>query len=112
MTGAPLEATHLEMQDQENTPQTLQEAKIGFYLRFINYLMDQIRLHGLSFIMLTLAVLWFYKENTKLTEEVKNCNSTMIEIYRNDKIRMEALINNNTQAFEQLKQYIKIYNLQ
>lgn len=97
--------------------QTLEEAKISFYLKFIGYLMDQVKLHGLNFILLALAVMWFYNQNEKLTAEVKLCNSTMIDMHRSDKIRSETLLLNstaalqqNTQAFKEITVYLKNLN--
>lgn len=69
----------------------------------LNYLADQARQHGLSVVLLGLAVWYFQGETTKLANEIKACNQTIIDVYRTDRLRNMEVISNNTKALEEIK---------
>lgn len=74
-------------------------------LRFINYLTEQLRLHGLSFVLMAMAIWYFQNQNHEITRDLKACNETIISEYKNDRIQMLEVISNNTAALHQLRMY-------
>lgn len=71
--------------------------------RMIQFLMEQARMHGLGFILLAAAVYYFQTENAKMTDEIRACNNTIIEMYRTDRLQLQEIIANNTKALEEIK---------
>ena len=67
------------------------------------YLMDQLRVHGLSFFLLGLATWYFQSENVQMRAEIKDCNSALIEMYRSDRVQMLNVIQNNTSALRDIQ---------
>lgn len=65
--------------------------------------LEQLRTQGLSFILLGIAVWFLYGQNQKLSIQVKGCNETIIEMYRQDRKEMLTIINQNTQVLKELK---------
>lgn len=68
------------------------------------FLWDQLRTHGLSFVLLALAVGYFQQNTRELTQELKLCNQEILELYREDRVKMLEIISNNTRAVNQLTQ--------
>lgn len=64
----------------------------------INYLSDQIRLHGLSFFLLGVAVWYFHGQNEVMKAEVRACNDTIIQMYATNQAKLMEALNNNTEA--------------
>lgn len=62
------------------------------------YLLDQLRMHGLSFLLLGIAVWYFHAENLKMKGEIKQCNDALIEMYRTDRSELLEVVRNNTAA--------------
>jgi len=66
------------------------------------YLMDQLRLHGINLFLLGLAVWYFQIENTEMKSEIRACNDALIETYRVNQIQLLDVINNNTRALQDI----------
>ncbi|MEO1413426.1 MAG: hypothetical protein AAFW73_26340 [Bacteroidota bacterium] len=64
----------------------------------MSYLIDQVKRQGLSFVMLLVFSYFSY-------EKWNTCNETLIEIYREERIEMMRVIEDNTKAFEILKPF-------
>lgn len=71
--------------------------------RIFTYLADQLRMHGLSFLLLAAAVWYFQGENMKMANEIKACNQSIIDMYRTDRMHLQEIIDNNTRALEEIK---------
>jgi len=67
------------------------------------YLMEQIRVHGISFFLLGVMVWYFQSENAKIKAQILACNDSLIEMYRTDRMQLLDVINNNTKAINSLK---------
>lgn len=68
--------------------------------RIVSYISDQVRMHGLSFVLLACAVWYFHGENKQMGAEIRTCNQTIIDMYRSDRIQLQEIINNNTKVLE------------
>ena len=84
--------------DQANPPEITPIAN----LRFLDYLMEQIRIHGLTIVLLALAVWYFEAQNNILKEEIRDCNQTMISEYKVERAQTLQIISNNTAALNQI----------
>lgn len=71
--------------------------------KILAYLAEQARMHGLSFVLLGAAVWYFHGENMKMSSEIRACNQSIIDMYRNDRIQLQEIISNNTKALEEIK---------
>lgn len=65
------------------------------------YLMEQLRAHGINLLLLALAVWYFQHENMEMKAEIRDCNDALIETYRVNQIQMLDVINNNTRALQE-----------
>lgn len=65
-------------------------------------LIDQLKRHGLPFILMAMAVLFFYDQFNELRREVDECNDQIIELYSKDHNEMIKVISENTQAIRYL----------
>ena len=74
----------------------------SFIDTIINYLAEQARIHGLAMVLLGAAVWYFHGENLKMAEDIKSCHQDVISIYREDRIRMMEIIQNNTEALRRI----------
>ena len=68
----------------------------------MKYLLEQLRFHGLSFVLLGLAVWYFYTVNSQLQQDIKDCNEKIIEIYSNQQMQFREVIQKNTIALDKL----------
>lgn len=73
------------------------------------WIMNQVKRYGAVFVLLLIAVWYFYKEDEKqdlkieaLHIEIKQCNERVIQMYQDDHTKMLDVISKNTQAFEKL----------
>ncbi len=80
-----------------STPDT---SKAGILQWLSQYLMEQLRLHGINLFLLAVAVLYFQKENTEMKAEIRTCNDALIETYRVNQVQLLDVINNNTRALQ------------
>lgn len=70
----------------------------GSKASILTYLAEQLRMHGLSFLLLGVAVWYFHGENLKMKSEIKACNDALIEMYRSDRSELLEVVRNNTAA--------------
>ena len=82
----------------ENPPPDINKAGVIQWLS--QYLMDQLRAHGINLFLLAIAVWYFQNENTEMKAEIRACNDALIETYRVNQIQMLDVINNNTRALQ------------
>lgn len=71
-------------------------------VKMIEYLVEQLRLHGLSFLLMGVAVHFLYAEYRDLSEEVKDCNASIIEHYRFQTTELTKVVEANTVVLEKL----------
>lgn len=64
------------------------------------YLMDQLRLHGINLFLLGVAVWYFQNENMEMKTEIRACNDALIETYRVNQVQILDALNNNTRALQ------------
>ncbi len=76
--------------------------------KFINFITNQAKLHGLPIILLLLGVYYFHGENIRMRSEIRSCNDSLVQMYRDDRVQMMQIINNNTEALQR----IGIYQIQ
>lgn len=72
-------------------------------IRFINYITEQIRLHGMTIVLLAVAVWYFEGQNKVLREEIRDCNQSLIAEYKVDRAQTLQIISNNTAALNQIR---------
>jgi hypothetical protein len=70
--------------------------------KLIDYLLAQLKMHGIGLALLMLAVWYFHGENIRMQSEIRKCNDSMIEMYRTDRIQLLDVINNNTRALDRI----------
>ena len=68
-----------------------------------DFILGQLKMHGLPMAMLAVAVWYFMGENKQIKSDIHDCNSTLIEMYKTDRIQQLEVINNNTAALRELK---------
>jgi len=66
---------------------------------FTNYLLKQ----GPTIVLLACAVWYFSSENRQMSEEIRACNQSIIDMYRTDRIQLQEIISNNTRALQEIK---------
>lgn len=71
--------------------------------KLIDYISEQLRLHGLSFLLLGAMVYYFYGEVERLSDEVKSCNKSVIQVYQAERAELRQVIERNTIALENLR---------
>lgn len=85
---------------EDNTPQLTSAERSSIIQQFQKYLMEQIRTHGIIFVLLGVAVWYFQNENVNMKEQIRQCNDALIETYRTNQIQLLDVINNNTRALQ------------
>lgn len=68
----------------------------------VDYLKSQVKVHGISFFLLGLAVWYFTGENREIKNEIRMCNEARMEQYQVERQQMMEVINNNTKALDKL----------
>lgn len=71
--------------------------------KLIDYISEQLRLHGLSFLLLGVMVYYFYEKVERLSDEVKSCNQAVIQVYQEERTELRQVIERNTIALENLR---------
>lgn len=80
-----------------------QEQPIQLNNKLLTYFIDQAKLHGLTFILMAIAVWYFEKQNSVLNDELKACTDAVISVYRTDRAQLLDVVSNNTAALERIK---------
>lgn len=83
-----------------DTPPPTDLSKLSIFQWLSQYLMDQLRTHGINLFLLAIAVWYFQNENMEMKAEIRACNDALIETYRVNQIQMLDVINNNTRALQ------------
>lgn len=71
--------------------------------KILTYILEQLRLHGLSFLLLGAITYYFFTKVEALSEEVKACNNEVITVYREERNELSKVIERNTIALEKLE---------
>jgi hypothetical protein len=67
---------------------------------FTDKLFEILKKQGVSFLLLGIAVWYFYLENNDLRSEVKSIQADVIKSYQNDNAEMRKVIERNTIVME------------
>ena len=68
----------------------------------IDYLLEQLKMHGLSFVLLAMAIWYFYNVNNELRKKIEISNQRIIELYQIRQKEANEVINKNTTALNRL----------
>ena len=68
----------------------------------IDYLLEQLKMHGLSFVLLAMAIWYFYNVNNELRKKIEISNQRIIELYQIRQKEANDVINKNTTALNRL----------
>lgn len=71
--------------------------------KLIDHIYEQLRLHGLSFVMLAAITYYFYTKVEALSNEVKDCNAAVIRVYEEDRKKLIETIERNTVALNKIR---------
>jgi hypothetical protein len=74
---------------------------------FVKYLIEVIKKQGISFIILSCIVYYFYVEMQELKAEFNACNQNLMQLYSSHSTQMQEVIIRNTQAFEKIEAIIE-----
>lgn len=85
-----------------DTPPTTTTKASAFEL-LQQFLMDQLRKHGLPLFLFAVATWYFWGENVEMKAQIRACNDSLIETYRVNQIQLLDVINNNTRALQDYK---------
>jgi hypothetical protein len=69
---------------------------------FSEKLFEILKRQGISFLLLGIAVWYFYTENKELRGELKDLQSDVIRNYQNDNAKMREAIDRNTFVIQSL----------
>ena len=58
---------------------------------------------GLSFVIMGIAIWYFYGEQQRMQSEIKQCNDSFISYMNENQIKLISVIEKNTAALENLK---------
>jgi hypothetical protein len=72
-----------------------------------DYILDQLKKHGLLFVFLAGAVWWLMDRQDKLEAKIENCNSELIRILEEDRTTMVQVIESNTKAIQRIEAKIQ-----
>lgn len=68
----------------------------------IDYLWSQLKLHGISMLLLAIAVWYFHGENKRMQQEIRSCNQAIIVQYEQSQAKLLEALNNNTLALNRI----------
>jgi len=68
----------------------------------IDYLLEQLKMHGLSFVLLAMAIWYFYNVNNELRAKIEISNQRIIELYQIRQKEANDVIAKNTTALNRL----------
>ncbi len=68
----------------------------------VDYLLEQLKMHGLSFVLLAMAIWYFYNVNNELRKKIEISNQRIIELYQIRQKEANEVINKNTTALNRL----------
>jgi hypothetical protein len=61
-----------------------------------------IKQQGFAFVLMSIMVWFLYNEQLEMKREIKSCNDSIIDLYRNDHIQMRDIIQSNTDLIEHI----------
>lgn len=70
--------------------------------KFLEFLLEQLKTHGLPILLLSIAVWYFYNEVKSMQQEIRICNENLIQMYQTNNNKMIEVIGNNTQALDRI----------
>lgn len=71
-----------------------------------SFLVEQLKLHGLPVTLLVLGLMYFHSENKKMQTELQKCNTEIVTMLREDRKMLYDLVENNTEAMQDLQMTI------
>ena len=74
----------------------------AWIVSLISYVSEQLKTHGLPFVLLALAVTWFNEKNKQLDAKLDICNQAIIKAYQENQTKMIEVIERNSSAFKAL----------
>lgn len=87
------------MSDHTDPPLTSTD-RVSILAWLSQYMMEQLRTHGINLFLLAIAVWYFQNENMQIKAEIRACNDALIETYKSNQRQMLDVINNNTRALQ------------
>jgi hypothetical protein len=73
---------------------------------FYKFILESIRKQGISFLILSAVVYYFYFEMESLKKEFLLCNQQLLNLYSDNNTQMQEVILRNTQAFERIEKIL------
>ncbi len=73
----------------------------------VTTLLTAAKQHGLSMVLLVLAVWWMNQKNEALSKKVDLCNQETIDIYKNQNEELLKVVEQNTRAIENFSFFLK-----
>lgn len=84
------------------TPTFKARQMTNLQMKSLEYILEQLRLHGLSFLLMGVAVWYLHSRDVELRNEVKLCNQSMIDMYRIERKELRKVIEANTIALQKI----------